>query len=111
MVDPNPDHQSEPPIDSLSGLLLIMFGKALGYVLLLVFALVIVRRPPWQFSLADVLFWSCAAAIPLARHYVSRRYDAQVLGRAPIPLVQRIGTHLGAAAVLWILGQSVHIRW
>lgn len=110
MLDhPDANRQTEPTIDSVSGLLLIMFAKALGYVVLLGLLFIIARQQAWQLTPADLLFWSCAIGIPLARQHVSSRYDVPVAGRAPVSIVHRIGTHLLPAAVLWAGAQSVQI--
>jgi hypothetical protein len=99
--------EAAPAIDSLSGVFLIVFAKAGGYVLLLVFAFLAARRPPWTFTVADLLFWATAIAIPLARSHVARKYEAPGAahggaGRAAI-------FHLAAAALLWVAAHSMQI--
>ena len=105
-VDPSdPRDQRTPRIDSLGGLLLIVFARMAGYAALLILALIIARRAGWSFSVADILFWLCAVAIPVAQ----RRADSAG-GASPPAMMPRMLVHLGVAALLWAGAHSLHFR-
>jgi hypothetical protein len=103
-----PGDGNGPAIESLGGLFLIMFARAAGYAALLILTVVIARRAQWSFSAADVLFWLCAVAIPLARQRVAARYEANSGAGAPASLARGLLVHLGLAAPLWIGAHSIH---
>jgi len=100
----SPEH--DPVLQPLSGLFLILFAKVIGYCALFLLAFIIARRAAWSFSVADVLFWACAIAIPLARRRAAIRYGALWNGPAPARL-RSPATHVGVAVLIWTLAQSV----
>ncbi len=104
--NPAPSADDPPPIQTFGGCLLILFAKVIGYAVVFFCALVIARQPPWHFSLADVLFWLSAVAIPLVQQLAWRRYERTVGKTKPRSPGGRLATHLGLAAVLWVAVQS-----
>jgi len=106
---PTPAGQPTVPIDTLSGLFLVLFAKALGYFVLGLCAFILLRRQPWSFSAADAVFWVCAAAIPYARQQAANKYEGVAAPEARIQLRKRMLVHLGAAAVIWVAAHSVRL--
>ena len=85
-VDPSdPRDQRTPRIDSLGGLLLIVFARMAGYAALLILALIIARRAGWSFSVADILFWLCAADDSAAIRVCSFTYAANASSTSARP--------------------------
>jgi len=106
---PDAPADGQPTIDSMSGLLLVLFSMPGGYLLLAIFVFLTARRQPWTFSPVDVLLWACALAIPFAQHRVALRHAARGEARLPWSLGKRVFVHALATAVLWAIAQSVQI--
>lgn len=98
--------ENDPALQPLSSLFLILFAKVIGYCALFLLAFIIARRAAWSFSVADVLFWACAIAIPFARRRAALRYAAVWSGPRPA-LLRSLATHVGVAVLIWTLAQSV----
>ena len=106
---PAPSANEPPSVQTLGGCLVILFAKMIGYGIVLTCALVIARQRPWQFSLADVLFWLSAVAIPLVQQLAWTRYERTAGDTKPRSPVGRFAAHIGLAAVLWVVVQSTNI--
>lgn len=102
---PAPTHR---PIDSASGLLLVLFATLGGYGVLGILALVMLMQPAWEFSLQDVAFWAVAVAIPMAQSACRRKgYEGGgPPGSRASP--RGIAMHFGFAVVLWAVARSFH---
>ena len=98
--------ETDPVLQPLSSLFLVMFARAIGYVALFLLTFIIARRAAWSFSVADGLFWACAIAIPIARRRAAIRYRTAWNGPAPA-LLRSLATHAGVAVLIWTLAQSV----
>jgi hypothetical protein len=98
--------QGEPAVDSLAGFVLVLFAKVLGYAVLLVCAVLALRRPPWQLSVSDLVFWACVVAIPPAQR-AAVRYEAAAGGAAARSTVRRLAVHAAVAALVWVAAHSV----
>ena len=104
-----PDHPADravsgeaPQVDSLSVLFAMMYGNAIGYVLVLLSAYFIARRAAWQFGPADVVFILAALGIPLARRVAARQRGGRSGAAGGV-------AHLVVAGALWALVQTVHL--
>lgn len=97
MTDPTPHSQPEAELRPAGEFLLIMFRAFAGYMLMFVFAMLMLKRPQWQLSLLDACFWGVLLIL------AALRLRDQTPGRG------RFLMGLGAVgALVWALVNALH---
>ncbi|HEX6813384.1 MAG TPA: hypothetical protein VF384_17320 [Planctomycetota bacterium] len=104
MTDPRPPvPPSTAPITSGGEFLLQVFRFLVGYGILFVCLILLLRQPAWSLSVVDAIYWGALGAVLL-------------LGRRAAKAEQTLGEwararnlHLAVACALWIGAQSVHL--
>ena len=104
MTDPNPPGPPPaPPITSGSEFLLMVFRSLVAYGVLFVCVILLLRRPAWDLSLVDVVFWGVLILL-LVLHGRAARIagTTREWGRARLQ-------HVAVALLLWAGAQSVQL--
>lgn len=90
-----------PPVTSGSAFLLLIFRGFVGYGVLFVCLLLLLRRAPWDLSTVDIVYWVTLAAI-LFLHRRAGRESGAVDGWPRLVL-----QHVAIAGGLWAAAHCV----
>ena len=104
MVDPNlPGPPPAPPITSGSEFLLVVFRCLGAYGVIFICIILLLRRPAWDLSVVDVVYWVDVIALLVLQGRAARAAGTtREWARAGLQLV-------AVAVVLWAGAQSVQL--
>ena len=103
MSAPVPVSPDSAAITSGGQFLALILRFVVGYAVMFVCLLLLLRRSPWTFSAVDAVYW-LALVLAVLLHRVTSR-GADQIARWRTSAVQ----HLIVGGVLWLLCQAVHV--
>src|SRR5262245_43349191 len=104
MADPNPPGPPpDPPITSFSEFLLMVFRSLGAFGVMGICIILLLRRPAWDLSLVDVVYWVNLTALFVLQGRAARAAGTtREWARTRLQLV-------AVALLLWAGAQSVHL--